>query len=72
MADVSYMKDLYPELFSVAFVLECSKGQGKFFGSFPEQSVVAGDYQGDLLGLMAIQLILLSVKKVNPTLQGRV
>ena len=33
---------------------------------------VANAYQGELLGLMAIHLILLSVNKINPTLKGRV
>ena len=33
---------------------------------------VANAYQGELLGLMEIHLILLSVNKINPTLKGRV
>ena len=66
-----YTKELYPDLFSAAFVLECSKFRGKNFGSFPEQSIAAGAYRGDILGLMAIHLILLTMKKVNPTLQVR-
>ena len=71
VTDGLYMKELYPDLFSAAFVLECSKGRGKHFGSFPEQLGSASTYQGDLLGLMAIHLILLEVKKVNPNLKGR-
>ena len=67
----SYMKELYPDLCSAAFVLECSKDGGGDFGSFPEQSVAAGAYQGDLLGLMEIHLVLLAVNKVSPTLQRR-
>ena len=42
--DGFYMKDIYRDLCLAAFVLECSKGRGKFFGSFPEQSVAAGYY----------------------------
>ena len=71
VTDGLYMKELYPDLCSAAFVLECTKGRGKIFGSFPEQSVAAGAYRGELLGLMEIHLILLAVNKVNPTLQGR-
>ena len=41
------------------------------FGSFPEQSVVASAYRGELLVLMAVHIILMAVNKVNPTLQGR-
>ena len=66
------MKELYPDLCSAAFVFKCSKGHGKVFGSLPEQSVAAGAYEGELLGLMAINFILMSVKKFSPTLQGRV
>ena len=72
VTDGTYMKEIYPDLCSAAFVLECSKGRGNIFGSFPEQLVAAGAYQGEILGLMAIHLILLAVNKVSPTLQGRV
>ena len=57
-------------MFSGIF-LYCSKGRGKKIGSFPEQSVAAGAYRGDLLGLMEIHLILLEVNKVITNLQGR-
>ena len=65
------MKELYPDQCLSKFVLECSKGRGNNSGSFPKKSIVADAYQGELLGLVAIQLILLSFNKVNPTLQGR-
>ena len=71
MTDGLYIKELYPDLCSAAFVLECSKDRGKIFGSFPEQSVAAGAYRGELLGLMEIHLILIAVNKVSPILQGR-
>ena len=65
------MKDLYPDLLSVAVFLECSEGRVNIFGSFPEQSVAADAYRRELLGLMEIHLNLLSMNKVDPTLQGR-
>ena len=65
------MKELYPDLCSAVFFLECRNGRGKHFGSSPEQSVAAGAYRGELLGIMAIHLIFQAVNKVNPTLQGR-
>ena len=71
MTDGSHMKELYIDLCSATFVLECTKGRGKIFGSFLEQSVAAGAYRGELFGLTEIYLILLAVNKVNPTLQGR-
>ena len=41
-------------------------------GSFPEASKAANAYQGELLGLMAIHLLLLAVNTVSPGLAGRV
>ena len=40
------------------------------FGSFPECSQGANVYRGELLGLMAIHLILLASNKVCPSLRG--
>ncbi len=53
-------------------VLECSKGCGRVFGSFSEALLVANAHRGELLGLMAIHLILLSINKIDPTLSGSV
>ena len=72
VTDGSYIRELYPNLCSAAFVLECSKGRGRIVGSFSERMDVANAYRGELLGLMAIHLILLSVNKINPTMKGRV
>ncbi len=63
--DGSYMQELYPNICSAAFILECSKGQGCIYGAFTEATRVANAYRGELLGLMAIHFILLSVNKIN-------
>jgi hypothetical protein len=68
----SYMKELYPYLNSAAFVVECSKGRGRLTGSFVEQIPNAGSYQGELLGLMAIHLILWGINEFHQGLQGLV
>jgi hypothetical protein len=70
VTDGSYIREMFPEV--CAFVLECSKGRGRIFGSFPEQSKRACAYRGELLGLMAIHLILLAVNKLDKRLTGRV
>jgi len=67
-----YIRELHPQLCSAAFVLECRKGQGRVTGSFSESLAVANAYQGELLGLMAIHLLLLSMNKVHPNLEGSV
>ena len=70
--DGSYIRELYPDLCSAAFIMECSRGRGRLVGAFPEKSAAANAYRGELLGLMAIHLLLLAVNKVNPTLAGSV
>ncbi len=68
VTDGSYSRELFPNLCSVAFVLECSKRRGRVAGLFSKALLVANAYRGELLGLMAIDLILLSVNRIHPTL----
>jgi hypothetical protein len=72
VTDGSYIKEVLPNVCSAAFILECSEGRGRIVGSFPEQTVAACAYRGELLGLMAIHLILLAANKVRPDLEGTV
>jgi hypothetical protein len=72
VTDRSYIRELFPNLCSAAFVLECSKSQGRVVGLFSESLIGANAYRGELLGLMAIHLILLSINKIHPTLAGSV
>jgi hypothetical protein len=65
VTDGSYIQELFLNLCLVAFVLKCSHGRGRIFGSFSESLRVANVYRGELLGLMAIHLILLSVNKIH-------
>jgi hypothetical protein len=66
------MKDLYPNIHSAALVLQCSKGRGRLWCSFPEVSQVACSYRGELVGLMAIHLIMLAINEIKPDLTGSV
>ncbi len=68
----SYMKEVYPNINSAAFVFECTKGQGRLWGSFVEHTPDTGSYQGELLGLMAIHLILRGMNESSPNLMGSV
>ncbi len=72
VTDGSYMKEIYPQLNSTAFIFECTKGRGCLWGSFVEHSPDARSYRGKLLGLMAIHLILWAVNEVTPGLTGSV
>lgn len=72
VTDGSFIRELYPNMNSAAFVFECTKGRGRLIGSFSEQALAACAYRGELLGLMAIHLILLSVNRVRKELKGSV
>jgi hypothetical protein len=72
VTDGSYIKEMYPHINSAAFVFECTKGRGRLWGSFVEHTPDAGSYRGELLGLMAIHLILRAVNVVSPNLTGTV
>ena len=70
VTDGSFIRELYPNLCSACFVLECTEGGGKLIGSFAEKSKSANTYRGELLGLMAVHLLLLSVNWAKPGLSG--
>ena len=70
VTDVSFIRKLYPNMCSAWFVLECTEGGGKLIGSFAEKSKSANAYRGELLGFMAVHLLLLSVNWVKPGLSG--
>ena len=56
---------------SAAFFFESADRKCKLVGAFPEKSETANAYRGELLGLLAIHLVLLAVNKVNPDLTGK-
>jgi hypothetical protein len=70
VTDGSYIREMCPHLCSAAVIIECTKGRGRLVLSFTEQSRQANAYRGELLGLMAVHLILLAVNKVQPSLEG--
>jgi len=72
VTDGSYIRELYPDLCLAAFVFECKKERGRLLGSFLESLRVANAYRGELLGLMAIHLILLSVNQLKGSIHGSV
>lgn len=72
VADGSYIRHLFTDVCSCAFVLECQNGGGRILGKIVEGSKDACAYRGELLGLLAIHLILLAVNKLRPDLKGRV
>jgi hypothetical protein len=61
VTDGSHMKELYPNMNSCDFIFKCSGGGGRMTGAFSEQMISVCSYRGELLGLLAIHLILLSV-----------
>ena len=57
----SYMRELYPNVCSTAFIFECANSTGRLIGLFPETTVSANACRGKLLGLMTVHLILRSI-----------
>jgi hypothetical protein len=72
VTDGSYIREICPHLCSAAVILECTKGRGRLVLSFPEQCLQANAYRGELLGLMALHLLLLAINKTKPLLEGSV
>ncbi len=72
VTDGLYIHKPYPNLYSAGFVVECAKGWGRLIGSFLEALLVANAYRWELLGLMAINLILLSTNRVHGDLSGSI
>jgi hypothetical protein len=64
----SYIQEYHPDLCSAAFVLECMQKRGQMVGSFPKASKAANAFQGELLGLMAVHLLLLAANTEAPGL----
>ena len=72
VTDGSFIRELLPDFFSACLVLECTQGRVRIIVTFAENSVAANAYRGELLGLMAIHLSLLSVHRISHALQGSV
>ena len=72
VTDGSYIRELYPDICSASFVLECAEGKGRIVGDFADYSTCANAYRGELLGLLSIHLILLAVNEVEKNLTGSV
>jgi hypothetical protein len=51
VADGSYIKELFTDANSCAFVFECQEGRGRILGKIVEGSKDACAYRGELLGL---------------------
>ncbi len=68
--DGSYMRHLKPHTCVAAFILESTTGVGQFLDAIASSGPESNAYCGELLGLLAINLALQSVNKINPTLTG--
>ncbi len=66
------MRHLEPHTCAAAFILESTIGAGRLLGAIASSGPESNAYQGELLGLLAINLILQSVNTVNPILMGNI
>jgi hypothetical protein len=72
VTDGSYIREHNPDLCSTAFILECTCCGGCVVGAFPEASIEANPFCRELLGIMAVHLLLLAMNTVSPGLTGLV
>ncbi len=72
VADGSFMREITMEVCATAFFFENSDRSCKVVGAFPERSETANAYRGELLGLMAVHLLLLAINKVETELTGTI
>lgn len=72
VTDGSYMEDIDLDICSVAFIFECQQGSRKIVGSFAEHYEDACAYWGELMGLMAIHLILWAINLTYPDMMGSI
>ncbi len=72
VTDGSYMQEMRQDVCAAAFFFENADRSCQLVGSFAERSEGANAYRGELLGLMALHLILLAINTVRPDLQGTV
>jgi hypothetical protein len=68
VTDGSYLCEEYTHICSAAFMVECAEGKGHLIGFFLEALLVANAYRGELHGLMATNLILLSWRNTPVTM----
>ncbi len=68
--DGSFMCHLAKDTCASAFVLECTRGTSKFTGAFAVSGQSSNAYHGELLGLLAIHLVVHSIQEVSPNLRG--
>ncbi len=72
VANELYMSEVRTDLCSTAFFFKCTAGRKRLVGSFAEQSPPVSAYQGKLLGLMTVHLVLLGINQLLPGLCGKV
>jgi hypothetical protein len=73
VTDGSYIREHYPEIYSASFIIECKHSGRCVTGAVPEALIEANAFRGEMLGLMAVHLLLLAVNTaVSPGLTGLV
>ncbi len=72
VADGSYMPDLRKDFCATAFFFECKAGRGRLVGSFTDFNIASNAYRGELLGFMAVHLVLDGIASIHPELTGKV
>ena len=72
VTDGSFIREMLPDFCLACLVLECTQGRRLLIVTFAAHSAAANAYREELIGLMAIHLLLLSVHRISAALQGSV
>jgi hypothetical protein len=70
VSDGSFIRELHPDVCSAAIIMECSESLERLTLSVIDTSPSASAFRGELLGLLAIHLILHSIQATSIELTG--
>lgn len=70
VSDGSFIRELHPDVCSAAIIIECSNSLKRLSLSIIDISPSANAFRGELLGLLAIHLILHSIHATSSELSG--
>ena len=72
VSDGSYIREMHPLVCSAAVIMECKDSHQRLSFSTTDVSSSSNAFRGELIGLLAIHLILHSIHKAQPELTGSV
>ena len=63
VTDGSYNKEVAPLISGAGWILFCTRTKQRMYGSFYEVSPKAGPYRAELLGLLAVHILVAAIEQ---------